>query len=333
MDLFTHVLIGYLLALGATGFQPGYLAAGAIAGGLPDGDVVFFLLARRFPMFRHHGITHSVFGVTLVALVGAFLAPRILPGSPLLYFLVMELAGLGHIAGDAFTHFSVAPLLPFSNRPLQIDADRAINFLTLGVSVGALVVLSSERFHVAFGVYLASVYLLAAFYATYFAIRLTGRYRIGVIRKGLPEFTTPIPTGNPLRWLLVYERREDGRLRSGVAQYRLGRGLVGAILRVDVPLTDAGTGPVGSADEALSRSYPAAREANSVLDGTYHTGQAMAREGGGWLVRWYSLEFAAFGRASGVRVDIDPAGAVQAHSGWLPTRGLWPRVDAEPRSS
>lgn len=332
MDLFTHVLIGYLIAFGVTGFQPGYLAAGAIAGGLPDGDVVFFLLARRFPMFRHHGITHSVFGVTLVALVGGFLAPKILPGSPLVYFLVMELAGLGHIAADAFTHFSVAPLLPFSNRPLEIDADRAINFLTLAVSLGALVLLSSERFHVAFAVYLASVYGLTAFYLAYFAVRLTGRYRIGVLRRGLPEFTTPIPTGNPLRWLLVYERREDGRLRSGVAEYRLGRGLTGSVQRVDVPLTGESTGPVASAEEALARSYPAARKASGVLDGTYHTGEAVPREGGGWLVRWHSLEFAAFGRASGVRVEIDPSGGVKAHSGWLPTRELWPRIPAPSRS-
>ncbi|MCI4342477.1 MAG: metal-dependent hydrolase, partial [Thermoplasmata archaeon] len=302
MDLFTHVILGYLIAFGAVGFQPGYLAAGAIAGGLPDGDVVFFLIARRFPMFRHHGITHSIFGVTVVAIAGGFLAPRILPGSPLLYFLVMELAGLGHIAGDAFTHFSVAPLLPFSNRPLEIDADRAINFLTLVVSVGALFLLGSERFRVSFDVYLASVYGLAAFYASYFALRLTGRFRIGQIRRTMPEFTTPIPTGNPIRWLLVYERRESGRLRSGVAEYQLGRGLVGPVRRVDVPLEPSGAGPVLNAEEALARSYPAARRANSVLDDTYHTGTAVAREGGGWLVRWYSLEFAAFGRAAGVRV-------------------------------
>jgi membrane-bound metal-dependent hydrolase YbcI (DUF457 family) len=322
MDLFTHVLIGYLLAFSVTGFQPGYLAAGALAGGLPDGDVVFFLIARRYPIFRHHGITHSIFGVTLVAIVGGFLAPRILPGSPLVYFLVMELAGLGHIAGDAFTHFSVAPLLPFSNRPLEIDADRAINFLTLGVSVGALVLLGSERFHVAFWVYLASVYGLAAFYATYFAVRLTGRYRIGRIRRTMPEFTTPIPTANPLRWLLVYERKEEGRVRAGVAEYRLGQGLVGPVRRLDVPLTGEGSGPVASADEALARSYPVARKANRILDDTYHTGTAVPREGGGWLVRWYSLEFAAFGRAAGVRVEIEPSGELRAHSGWLPMRGL-----------
>ena len=93
MDLFTHVLIAYLLTFGLTGPNPSYLAAGALAGGLPDADALFFPLARRFPILRHHGITHSLFGVTIVALVGAVVAPFLAPGSTIVYFLVMEAGG------------------------------------------------------------------------------------------------------------------------------------------------------------------------------------------------------------------------------------------------
>jgi membrane-bound metal-dependent hydrolase YbcI (DUF457 family) len=323
MDLFTHVLIGYLLAFGATGFQPGYLAAGAIAGGLPDGDVVFFPIARRYPIFRHHGITHSIFGVTVVALVGAWLAPKVIPGSSLTYFVVMELGGLGHVASDAFTNFSVAPLLPFSKRPLALDADRAINAITLGVSVGALFLLGLERFRVPFLVYQVSVWGLAAFYATYFAIRLAGRLRIRQVQRSMPEYATAIPTANPLRWTLLYEKREAGRLRTGYLDYRLGRGLVGAPRRLDVPLEETpAAGPVATPEEALARSYPVARKASSILDQTYHTGTAVPRPGGGWRVAWYSLEFAAFGRAAAVSVEIDPSGVVHAKRGWLSLRTL-----------
>ncbi|MGA7650021.1 MAG: metal-dependent hydrolase, partial [Thermoplasmata archaeon] len=80
MDLFSHVLVAYLLTYGVFGPQPQYLAAGALAGGLPDADALFFPLAKRFPILRHHGITHSLTGVTVVAVVGAFIAPMILPG-------------------------------------------------------------------------------------------------------------------------------------------------------------------------------------------------------------------------------------------------------------
>ncbi len=177
MDLFTHVLLAYLLTYGIVGAQPAYLAAGALAGGLPDADVLFFPIARRFPILRHHGITHSIFGVTVVAVAGAVVAPMLAPGSPLIYFAVMEAGGLAHVLGDGFTHFSVPPLLPFSNAPLEMDADRAINFLTLGVSVASFyLLLGVERNHVPFVWYTVTVYGLMAFYAAYIAIRLAGRY-------------------------------------------------------------------------------------------------------------------------------------------------------------
>jgi membrane-bound metal-dependent hydrolase YbcI (DUF457 family) len=322
MDLFTHVIIGYLLSYGIVGFQPQYLAAGALAGGLPDADIIFFPLAQRFPLLRHHGITHSVFGVTTVALVGGLLlAPRIAPGSPLLYFVVMEAAGLGHMLSDAFTNFSVAPLLPFSERPLEIDADRAVNFVTLVASTASLFLLGMERFRVPFWAYTLTVYGMMAFYGGYFALRLYGRWRIGRLRATMPEFTVVAPTGNPFLWMLLYERREDGRLRTGFLLYRLGRGPVEGPFRVDVPLESGPSppvGPVGSPVEALERSYPLARRTSSILDRTYHFGDVERTDDGGWKVVWYSLEFAAFGRAAAVRVFITPEGSLTAKSAFHP---------------
>lgn len=320
MDLFTHVLVGYLVSYGIVGFRPEYLAAGAVAGGLPDADILFFPLRRRFPLLRHHGITHSILGVSLVALVGGFLvAPRIAPGDPWLYFLVMEAAGIGHMLGDAFTHFSVAPLLPFSERPLELDADRAINLLTLVASLLSIFLLGFERDRVPFAWYTLTVDGLLIFYGGYLSVRLAGRWRIGAVRRRLPEFSVIVPTGHPLRWMLLFERREGGRLRTGYLVYRLGRGIVEGPNRVDVPLTAAAgaAGPVRDAAGALERSYPLARRTSSMLDDTYHFAQAAPTVPGGWAVQWYSLEYSLLGRAASVRVDIDPEGHLSARPGWF----------------
>jgi membrane-bound metal-dependent hydrolase YbcI (DUF457 family) len=325
MDLFTHVILGYLLSYGLVGYAPQYLAAGALAGGIPDADAFFFPIARRFPILRHHGITHSVLGVTVVALVGGLLiAPRILPGSPLVYFVVMEAGGLAHMLGDAFTHFSVAPLLPFSPRPLEIDADRAINVITLVASLGSLVLLGSERFHVPFSVYTDTVYAMMAFYAGYLGLRLSLRARMEQIRRAHPGYTHVAPTGNPFRWMLLYERREDGRLRSGYLTYRFLRGVVAGPFSVDVPLeAEPGrAGPVTNREEALARTYPLARTTSRILDDTYHAARAEPLTDGGWKVTWYSLEFSAFGRAAAVRVQVAPDGALSARSGWFPLSDL-----------
>ena len=310
MDLFTHVLVAYLVSFGLVGFQPQYLAAGALAGGLPDGDAVFFPLARRFPILRHHGITHSLFGVTVLALVGATIAPVLAPGSWLVYFVVMEAAGLSHIAQDGFTHFSVPPLLPFSERALHLDADRAINFVTLIVSVASFyLLLGVERNHVAFGWYLLTIYVLAAFYAAYFAVRLGGRLWVGRRLRALGEYDHVVPTTNPFAWLVLSERVANGRERTVWSRYVLGRGVV------DGPFSVEGTleptpheGAPRSEAEALDWSLPLARRASRMLESTFHFAEARADSAGGWTAVWYSLEFTFLGRSAAVRVRFPGTG-------------------------
>ena len=310
MDLFTHVLVAYLVTFGVFGFQPSYLAAGALAGGLPDADAIFFPLARRFPVLRHHGITHSIFGVSVVAVGGALLGPLLAPGSPILYFVAMEAGGICHILQDGFTHFSVPPLLPFSDRRLELDADRAINLLTLVVSVGSFyLLLGVERNHVAFGWYVLTVYVLMAFYAAYFGIRLSGRLVIGRRLKALGDFDHVVPTGNPFVWLVLSERTDQGRQRTTWARYVFGRGIVSGPHRVEADLEPVPhAGAPASGDQALEWAYPIARRASSVLDATYHFGEAFAEPAGGWTAVWYSLEFTMFGRSPGVRVRFPPDG-------------------------
>ncbi len=311
MDLLTHVLVAYLLTAGLVGLQPQYLAAGALAGGLPDADALFFPLARRFPILRHHGITHSVFGVTVVAIAGGLLAPHILPGSPFVYFLVMEVGGLAHILQDGFTQFSVPPLAPFSDRPLQLDADRAINFLTLVVSAfGFYLLLGIERNQVAFQVYYLTLWAFAAFFIAYFGIRLAGRLAIGRQRRLLGEFQQVVPTSNPFIWLLLSETNAGGRVRTTWARFALGRGIIAGPFTAEGPLEPTPhDGLPASAKEALEWSYPLARRASRVIETTYHFGEAFLEPAGGWVAVWYSLEFSAFGRSAGVRVRFPPAGA------------------------
>jgi membrane-bound metal-dependent hydrolase YbcI (DUF457 family) len=329
VDLFTHVLLGYLIAYGVVGFQPSYLVAGAIAAGLPDGDILLFPLARRWPIFRHHGITHSILGVTIIAAVGGFLvAPALAPGNPWLYFLVMLLAGLGHMVEDGFTHYSVPPFLPFSDKRLELDADRAINLLTLVVSVVSIyVLLAVERGHVAFTVYLATIYGLMVFFALYFAIRLTARVLIGRRVKQLGIYKVPVPTANPFSWLLLTEERSEGRFRTTFARYTFGKGISRGPFSVDVPIEPTKEmGPVRTAKEALERSYGLARKVQGFFEDTYHFGEAREAKEGGWFAWWYSLEYSALGRAAAVRVWFKPDGEVAVGRAWYAPK--WPQATA-----
>jgi membrane-bound metal-dependent hydrolase YbcI (DUF457 family) len=309
VDLFTHILVAYLVTFGIVGFQPSYLAAGALAGGLPDADALFFPIARRFPILRHHGITHSLTGVTIIAVAGALIAPMLAPGSVLIYFLVLEVGGCCHILQDAFTNFAVPPLLPFSKRQVHLDADRAVNFFTLLVSVASFyLLLGVERNHVPFAWYLFTVYALMAFFAAYFAIRLAGRVQV---QKRMKEegYTAVSPTSNPFNWVLVREDVTDGRERMRWARYVFGRGIVDGPHTIEAPLVPPPhQGPPTSETEALEWSYGLARKASRAIEETYHFGEASCTPSGEWVAVWYSLEFSAFGRAAAVRVRFPPGG-------------------------
>jgi membrane-bound metal-dependent hydrolase YbcI (DUF457 family) len=309
VDLFTHVLVAYLVTFGVVGFQPSYLAAGALAGGIPDADALFFPIARRFPILQHHGITHSLTGVTVVALAGAFVAPMLAPGSPYIYFLVLEIGGVCHILQDAFTSFAVPPLLPFSNRQLHIDADRPINFVTMVVSIASFyLLLGVERNHVPFAWYLFTVYALMVFFAAYFAIRIAGRVVVQRRLRATGGFDAVIPTGNLLNWVLLSEQNQGGRVSTRWERYTFGRGVVDGPYAVEAPIeTPAHAGPPTTEAEALEWSYGLARRRSRVLGSTYHFGEAFRSAAGEWVAVWYSLEFTMFGRAAAVRV-VFPTG-------------------------
>lgn len=313
MDLFTHVLVAYLITFGVTGLQPGYLAAGALAGGLPDADALLFPLSRRWPILRHHGITHSVFGVTIIAIAGALIAPLILPGSPWIYFLVMELGGCAHILQDGFTNFSVPPLAPFSERKLELDADRAINFFTLIVSVVAFyLLLGVERNSVTYTIYLDTLWALTGFFIAYFALRLSARLYVGRHLHALGDYDHVVPTSNPFVWIVISERKSADRMRTSFARYVFGRGITQGPLTVDVPLEASGAAdrPVTGPEDALARSYPLARHASRFLADSYHFGYVQDEGEAGYVVTWYSLEFGAFGRSAAVDVRFPRSGGV-----------------------
>ncbi|HTP53992.1 MAG TPA: metal-dependent hydrolase [Thermoplasmata archaeon] len=318
MDLFTHVVFAYLLSFVVWGpGAPQFIAAGALAGGLPDGDALLFPLTRRFPILRHHGITHSILGVTIVAAVGCVLVPY-LPffthASPLGYFVAMEIGGLSHVFLDGFTHFAVLPLLPFSLRRLRLDADVAINVAMLSLTAVTLGTLIAERGHVPLSVWVETTWILAAIYGGYLLLRGVARWRAGVVRRR-ERFSAVAPTSNPRVWTLLDQEDTPARYRLRFRRYRFGEKAPEPETSFEVAKVPPSPGPVGSEREALERTYLAAMEHNPWMAMRAHVGVAFVR-GDCYEVLWYIVEVAGLGRTFGVRGRIDRStGAMELHSG------------------
>ncbi len=329
MDLFTHVLIAYLISYAIWGPNHlQYVAAGALAGGLPDGDILLFPLARRFPALRHRGIVHTVLGVTVLAVAGAFLVPLLLAavvnpafaaGSALLYFVAMEIGSLSHLALDGFTNYPVRPLAPFSQRELHLDADRAVNFGTLAFTAFSFWLMLYEMGRVPIPVWETTAWLLLAGYLGYLAFRGAARWRAGQAAKR-EGFTAVAPTDHPGVFLLIEERRDAQGVRLRHAEFHLLRGVRATGPTLEFPWSEPSPGPVATEEDALRASYRPALERGRMLEMTYHSA-AVRPAPGGWKVLWYSLEFTMLGRAAAVLATVDrTTGAVETRTAWTSPR-------------
>ncbi len=325
MDPFSHLLLGYLLGFGIWG--PGglqYVVAAAIAGALPDLDVVFYPLSHRFPLLRHRGSSHSILGVTVLAAVGCFVVPPLMAwglgsafgqGSVLAFFVALEVGGLSHVFLDSLDHWSVPILAPFSPREYHFDVDRIVNVGSMAFTVIAYTLMLYERSRVSIELWTLTTWGLLVVVLVYFVLRILGRWRAGVVqhREG---YSAVIPQGNPLEFVLFGEDQTAGHVRLRYSRYKLLRGFKSPPNVVDFPI-DPGVSPIiGGESGALARSHSVALTKSWVLGETHHFAEVRARADG-FDVFWYSLEFNFWGRFAGVLVHVD------ATTGAVTTRNQW----------
>jgi membrane-bound metal-dependent hydrolase YbcI (DUF457 family) len=325
MDPFSHILLGYLLGFGVWG--PGglqYVVAAAIAGALPDMDIALYPLSRRFPLLRHRGLSHSIFGVTVIAVVGCFVIPSAMAwslgpafgqGSLLAYFGALEIGGLSHVFLDSLDHWSVPIFAPFSPVEYHFDVDRIVNVGSMAFTVIAYVTLIYERGRVPVVVWADTTWIFLAAALFYFAVRILGRRRAGVVRRH-EGYSAVIPQGNPFVFVFFGEERTPEHLRLRTAQYHLLRGFVTLPRSVEIPIRLPAVPTVSDEAAALARSYPVALSSSWMLGETHHFAEVRTFPDHS-DVFWYSLEVSFWGRAAGVVAHVD------ASTGKVTTQNRW----------
>lgn len=201
MENFAHTLLGLSLAkAGLERATPLATTTLVIASNLPDVDVLMRVGGGTSSYLEHHrGLTHSLVGLALLAVILTFLLTfvdrrfrlrrdhRSRPMRPLRLFWIAYLGGLGHTFMDFTNNYGVRPLLPFSSRWFYGDtifvADPWI-WLILGSTVVWLTTTHSGRalFWLAVGIVLSLIMALA--------LRTAGN--------GIP----PLPTAARVVWFV-----------------------------------------------------------------------------------------------------------------------------------
>lgn len=147
MDSLSQIALGSAVAIGVMGRRTAVWKAatwGAIAGTLPDLDVVIDHGDALLNMVLHRAESHALFWLTLFAPLLAWIVSRVHREGPLFrhWWLALWLVLITHPLLDAMTVYGTQLLLPFTNHPFGVGSMFIIDpAYTLPLVVGVVAAL------------------------------------------------------------------------------------------------------------------------------------------------------------------------------------------------
>jgi inner membrane protein len=327
MDIITHGVSGALLARAAFDGPTREAAAVALTAGAlaPDFDFLLLLRGRYAYLTGHRGITHSVFGIPLLAPLLAALLHGIGPPASYLFYLGLVALGMGlHVVFDLITSWGTMLLAPLSHRKFYGSWISFRNRPFVFTLWGALVV--SFFLDAQWSSALCAAALVAAFgmIAVAGASQAVARRRFS---RALTEArVTPIkvegfPRGDRMLTWSIFAESERG----------FHHGQVRVLSRDPIAIRDVAKSPANGFTEAAARLEPISFyfDVTSFVESRYH------REGDRHVVTFSNVRF-AFARPTvrgmapreGARVVLDGAKRVlEAAIYGIPVPLMKSRVD------
>ena len=214
MDSVSQIALGAAVGVAVMGRRTALwksAAWGAVAGTLPDLDVLIDHGDPIANMVLHRAETHALFWLTLFSLPLAALAARLHGQSALWkrWWLALWLALITHPLLDAMTVYGTQLALPFSNRPFGVGSIFIIDPLyTLPLLVGTGITLATTRLRAnMLGLVLSTAYLAWGFGAQQHVERLA---RDALTRQGIAaERVLVTPSAfNTIAWRVVVMQRD-----------------------------------------------------------------------------------------------------------------------------
>lgn len=204
MDNLTHSLAGFALARAGLGrASPGATLALVIASNLPDIDLVSRLGGTAQYLEQHRGLSHSVVGAPLLALLLTVILHRTVAGARFWPLLLCSLGGVvGHSFMDLWTSYGTRVFLPFDGTWHAWDLVFIVDPYVWGLLL--LAVLAWRRSPVSSGVATVGLGLLLAYVggrAVLHAQALDlGRVMVPRAPKAIAAIPAPL---DPFRWKVI----------------------------------------------------------------------------------------------------------------------------------
>jgi inner membrane protein len=222
MDSLSQIALGAAVSVAVMGRRTAVWKAalwGAVAGTLPDLDVLIDQGNAILNMVLHRGESHALFWLTLCSLPLAALVARLHGEWGLLrrWWLALWLVLVTHPLLDAMTVYGTQLALPFSNHPFGVGSMFIIDPLyTLPLLVGVVWALATRGGHRAqmgqkanvVGLLLSTAYLAWSFAAQ---LQVTQIARAALVQQGIAVehlLVTPTPF-NTVLWRVVAIAGDD----------------------------------------------------------------------------------------------------------------------------
>jgi inner membrane protein len=212
MDSLSQLVLGASIGIAVMGRRTAVWKAalwGGIAGTLPDFDVFYSFGDAVKDMTYHRSATHSLFMLTVFALLLAALPAFLHKERPLFkrWLLAIWLALVTHPLLDTFTIYGTQLLWPFTEYPFGIGSMFIIDPLyTLPLLFGVIVAISRKQFAGlrmnAWALGLSCAYLAWSLIAQAHVERLVRTQLAAQGQGGAKFFVTPAPL-NTIVWRIV----------------------------------------------------------------------------------------------------------------------------------
>ena len=320
MDLFTHMMISYILGtvLGKAvgGISEPQLLFGVIAGMFPDFDMFTFPLWRKIPRLRHHGITHSLLFPVVNSFVMALVAFLIWGIDPLSLIPIGMISGVFHIISDLVTNFPVPLLAPVRWKGYSLFIDSAVNpYMLFPMPVIIVFFWQLRAQAYPYDVFLWFLTGISLWIFVHFLVKAAMKVHLNRKYKHLGKKVQAYPT---FWWREWYIMRSERHGRTELTEYfdvRLGQDKAeSSFFEVEGPPTEVGP-PIDTRSKAVLYSHHALLEDLERMNLISFVVSRVSKDGDDWVVTWFDFWRRPRVKAIEIKVRVQPDGGLDMLGG------------------
>jgi inner membrane protein len=321
MDIFTHWFFTYLITFGAQTLRINEYAMvfGIVLGIIPDFDILWYPIGRKFPIWRHRGASHSILFIIIETMILSFIFAPIINVNFVVLFVIGLFSGLGHICLDVLTTIGIPVFWPFSKRGIHLDLERAINPYFMGVSIFMIIFLFQLRaIRFDYSIYLILINVIIASIILYYLSKLIIKLYIQSKHSTINFKIRAIPTAGLFNWYLVGKNVDTGKFRLKYCRYNMIRDKFPNFRYFSCDLSLSTKPPLDTTEKAKAYTYNLAEVRSFIEKFKYPLAEVeQNKTGEQWTVFWFPLELMGLNRAMAIQVDIKADGAYKTKNAFF----------------